>query len=232
MNQNLFVNKTTFHLKGFTLGLALKQRPKTTQNSPIALADRFTFSSPYKHSWNTCRCFWWFSKICMLSTCILIKCVSEYFVSLRCLHFLLSGCLLHGHISLYHSHCALFPWSDTRRSWKWHQSLFHPTGNLKKIYMWVSQSCAEHTSGTKVRVSISGGPHAPVNMANSMEVNVGGKKMQEMACLLCCIALYFVHRVFKTLGLPSPLWIQKQSNYWHCPHYLPCLQEHVACQRS
>ena len=31
--------------------------------------------------------------------------------------------------------------------------------------------------GTKARLSFSGGPHAPVNLADSMkEVNVGGKK--------------------------------------------------------
>ena len=36
MNQTLRVNKTDFHVKGFELGLALKQRRKTTQKSPIA----------------------------------------------------------------------------------------------------------------------------------------------------------------------------------------------------
>ena len=30
--------------------------------------------------------------------------------------------------------------------------------------------------GTKARLSLSGGPHAPANMADSMEVNVGGTK--------------------------------------------------------
>ena len=35
MNQNLRVNKTNFHLKGFALGLALKQRRKRTRKSPI-----------------------------------------------------------------------------------------------------------------------------------------------------------------------------------------------------
>ena len=35
MNQNLRVNKTNFHMKGFTLGLALKQRRKATRKSPI-----------------------------------------------------------------------------------------------------------------------------------------------------------------------------------------------------
>ena len=39
------------------------------------------------------------------------------------------------------------------------------------------------------------------------------------ARLLCCTAIYFVRQVFanpwSSLGLPSPLWIQKQSNYRH-----------------
>ena len=50
--------------------------------------------------------------------------------------------------------------------------------------------------GTKARLSFSGGPHAPVNMADNMkEVNVGGK-MQEMTHLLRCTALYFVRQIF------------------------------------
>ena len=36
MNQNLRVNKTNFHTKGFALGLALKQRRNATRKSPIA----------------------------------------------------------------------------------------------------------------------------------------------------------------------------------------------------
>ena len=35
MNQDLRVNKTTFHIKGFALGLTLKQRRKVTRKSPI-----------------------------------------------------------------------------------------------------------------------------------------------------------------------------------------------------
>ena len=34
---HLHVNKTNFHLKGFALGLALKQRRKGTRKSPITL---------------------------------------------------------------------------------------------------------------------------------------------------------------------------------------------------
>ena len=55
-------------------------------------------------------------------------------------------------------------------------------------YKRVSQSCAEH--GTKARLSFSGGPHAPVNMADSMEeVNVGGKNAGNgtFAALYCAI---------------------------------------------
>ena len=37
MNQNLRVNKTNFHMKDFTLGLALKQRRKATRKSPIRI---------------------------------------------------------------------------------------------------------------------------------------------------------------------------------------------------
>ena len=35
MNQHLRVNKTNFHMNGFALGLALKQRRKATRKSPI-----------------------------------------------------------------------------------------------------------------------------------------------------------------------------------------------------
>ena len=53
--------------------------------------------------------------------------------------------------------------------------------------------------GTKARLSFSGGTHAPANMAERMEeVNAAGKKVaQEMARLLRCNALYFLHHVFE-----------------------------------
>ena len=35
MNQNSRVNKTDFHMKGFALGLALKQSRNATRKSPI-----------------------------------------------------------------------------------------------------------------------------------------------------------------------------------------------------
>ena len=53
-----------------------------------------------------------------------------------------------------------------------------------------------HERSTKARFSFSSGPHAPVNMADSLEqVNVGGKT-KAMARLLRCTALYFVRQVF------------------------------------
>ena len=67
------------------------------------------------------------------------------------------------------------------------------------------------------------------------EVNMGGKRTQDMVHLLRCTTLYFVYRVFKklfsSLALASPPWIQKQSTYRHSPYYPPCLQERVARQR-
>ena len=47
--------------------------------------------------------------------------------------------------------------------------------------------------------------------------------------------LYFVRQIFAnpciSSELPSPLWIQKQSNYCHSPYCPPCLQERVAKPR-
>ena len=44
--------------------------------------------------------------------------------------------------------------------------------------------------GTKARLNFSGGPHTPVNMADSMEgLNIGGKKNTrngKLAALYCC----------------------------------------------
>ena len=76
----------------------------------------------------------------------------------------------------------------------WQLVLSQYSGNF---YKRVSQSCTERTSmAPKWGFSFSGGPHAPVNMADSMEeVNVGGKT-QEIACFLCCTVLYFVCQVF------------------------------------
>ena len=40
---HLHVNKTSFHMKGFALGLALKQRRKATRKSPISSPDMYFF---------------------------------------------------------------------------------------------------------------------------------------------------------------------------------------------
>ena len=55
-----------------------------------------------------------------------------------------------------------------------------------------------YARGTKARLSFSGGPHAPVNMGDSMEeVNVGGKKKNaEDAIPETFAALYCV--IFRT----------------------------------
>ena len=60
------------------------------------------------------------------------------------------------------------------------------------------------------------------------------KITQEMA-LWKRTPLYFVRQIFanpcSSSELPSPLWIQKQSNYCHSPYCPPCLQERVAKPR-
>ena len=68
--------------------------------------------------------------------------------------------------------------------------------------------------GTKARLSFSGGPYAPVNMADSMEeVNVIGGKMQKIQDSVCS-ALYnalFRRPVFcKSLKFFRTSLIQKQ----------------------
>ena len=72
--------------------------------------------------------------------------------------------------------------------------------------------------GTKARLSLSGGPHAPANIASSMEeVNVGGKikrrKCHVCYAALCCIlyakfsqileVLLDFHRLFESRNSPS-----------------------------
>ena len=93
--------------------------------------------------------------------------------------------------------------------------------------------------GTKARLNFSGEPHAPVNMADSIqEVNKGGKKrMAFQKRLLRCTALYFIrhvnfrkslwdfHRLFGSRNSPT-------TGILHTIRYPPCLQERVARQRS
>ena len=50
--------------------------------------------------------------------------------------------------------------------------------------------------GTKARLSFSGGPHAPINMADSMEeVNVGGEKRRKWH-VFCAVQRYISYAKF------------------------------------
>ena len=58
--------------------------------------------------------------------------------------------------------------------------------------------------GTKARLSFSGGPHAPVNLADNMEeVNVGGKKHRKWR--VCCAVLRFI--LTQVFANPWILWV-------------------------
>ena len=87
--------------------------------------------------------------------------------------------------------------------------------------------------GTRARLSLSGGPHAPVNMADSMEsagswTVSGSKEAME------------VPKNFKDLrklGVRNiALYSASNLRFLHknslLPYYPPCLQERVARQRS
>ena len=57
---------------------------------------------------------------------------------------------------------------------------------------------------------------APVHMADIMvKVNANGKQRRKWH--VCCAVLHYISYAnpWSSLGLPSPLWIQKQSNYRH-----------------
>ena len=67
MSVHLHVNKTNFHVKGFVLGLALKQRQKATCKSPInkmAFIEHFLIMS---HMWP--KSFDLYSVVGALNTC-------------------------------------------------------------------------------------------------------------------------------------------------------------------
>ena len=56
--------------------------------------------------------------------------------------------------------------------------------------------CRMYERGTKARLTFSGRPHTPANMADSMEeVNEGGNGILEMFAPLHSV-LYFIHHVF------------------------------------
>ena len=47
----MHVNKTNFHMKGFTLGLTLKQRQNTTQKLPIGFSWLNKKCPAHSHIW-------------------------------------------------------------------------------------------------------------------------------------------------------------------------------------
>ena len=50
-----------------------------------------------------------------------------------------------------------------------------------------------HERGTKARLNFSGGPHTPVNMADSMEgLNIGGKKTHKRWQACCAVLLRYI----------------------------------------
>ena len=86
--------------------------------------------------------------------------------------------------------------------------------------------CRTYERGTKARLSFSGGPRVPVNMADSMELlNVGGKKPHRKWHVYCAVLRYILNNKFsqflEVLWDFHCLWIQKQSNYWRSPYYPP-----------
>ena len=71
--------------------------------------------------------------------------------------------------------------------------------------------------GTKANLSFSGGPHAPVNMADSMEeVNVRGER--HVFCIVVRSTLYFVCYIFRKISKFFGISIASLSNYWHSPY--------------
>ena len=79
------------------------------------------------------------------------------------------------------------------------KSASNPEGPLILISFTIM--CRMYECVTKAKLSFSGGPHTPVNMAGSIEErNAGGKKKQKMACLLYCTVLYISYaNVFTNL---------------------------------
>ena len=57
-----YVNKTNFHMKGFALGLALKQRQKATQKSPILNAPLHCTSGTFQLIAGRLENFWALTK--------------------------------------------------------------------------------------------------------------------------------------------------------------------------
>ena len=83
---HLHVNKTSFHMKGFALGLALKQRRKATRKSPIELNNNL---SRFRISLTRGRCFLFSHSVRTVELlCVVIPNLSSkrLWISQSCLH--------------------------------------------------------------------------------------------------------------------------------------------------
>ena len=96
--------------------------------------------------------------------------------------------------------------------------------------------CRTYERGTKARLSFSGRPHAPVNMANSIEdVNVGEKNNTgngtfAVLCYISCRSFCKSSKFFGTsIASLDPETVELPAFYIVYP---PCLQERVPHQRS
>ena len=95
--------------------------------------------------------------------------------------------------------------------------------------------CRMFECSTRVRLSFSGGPHAPVNMADSME-NVGSltvsgsKEVMELPENLKALQKLDVRNIVQR----SKCAISCIFSHRHSllPYYSPCLQEHVAAREA
>ena len=93
---------------------------------------------------------------------------------------------------------------------------------------------SEHSA--KARLSFSGGPHSPVNMADSME-NAGGwtvsgsKEAMEVPKNFKDLRKLGVRNIaqYSAANLPFPVFLHRHSLLTYHP---PCLQERVARQGS
>ena len=101
---------------------------------------------------------------------------------------------------------------------------------------------------TKARLSFSGGPHAPVNMADSMEeVDVGGKSIAGNGTLAALLYATFsqilevlreFHRLFgsrnsPTTGIPHTiLFVRAIANTFFTAFLLLLLQKNVNCSSN
>ena len=96
--------------------------------------------------------------------------------------------------------------------------------------------CRTYEHGTKARLSFSGGPHAPVNMADSMEnagswTVSGSKEAMEVLKNFKDLRKLGLRNIaqYSVANMPFPAFFHRHSLL---PYYPPYLQECVARQRS